>query len=63
MSRYHAVFDGSGVEAIEPMDSYRAVLDAARSTARRHTSAIRVIEIATGRTQVIVNPDGSTRKA
>lgn len=62
MTGYRAVFDDTGDEAVEPMASYRAVFDAARSEAQCHQSAVRVVDAVTGRAEMIVRPDGTTRR-
>ena len=62
MPQYKGLFgDRSGGEAVEPMDSYRAVLDAARPTAQRSQIAIVIVDANTGETQSTVHPDGSVK--
>lgn len=62
MTVYKGLFEGTGYQAVEPMSSYRGVLDAARTVAQRTQDSVRIIDADTGAAQMIVRPDGSTRR-
>lgn len=64
MPRYRGLYgDPDGREAVGTMDSYRAVLDAARATAQRSQLPIIIVDVDSGERQSTVRPDGKVRQA